>query len=222
MSEFTGCPEEMYRFFWEIAFQNHREFFEANRERYRTLVQQPMLALAERLLPTALSIDPRFQTRPSAIVSRIRRDTRYTKDKSPYRDHVWLGFKPAGMRTSECFVLYAEFERERYGYGMGMYAPEPALMGELRARMLARPKHFLELVEEQRFRERFEVFGESYRRPRFTGCEAPLLPWVNRRSLGFSFASPALSRTYSPQIADEILEAFALLKPVYRFLMGLD
>lgn len=222
MSEFTGCPEEMYRFFWEIAFQNHREFFEANRERYRTLVQQPMLALAERLLPTALSIDPRFQTRPSAIVSRIRRDTRYTKDKSPYRDHVWLGFKPAGMRTSECFVLYAEFERERYGYGMGMYAPEPALMAELRARMLARPKHFLELVEEQRFRERFEVFGESYRRPRFTGCEAPLLPWVNRRSLGFSFASPALSRTYSPQIADEILEAFALLKPVYRFLMGLD
>lgn len=152
MSEFTGCPEEMYRFFWEIAFQNHREFFEANRERYRTLVQQPMLALAERLLPTALSIDPRFQTRPSAIVSRIRRDTRYTKDKSPYRDHVWLGFKPAGMRTSECFVLYAEFERERYGYGMGMYAPEPALMAELRARMLARPKHFLELVEEQRFR----------------------------------------------------------------------
>ncbi len=222
MSEFTGCPEEMYRFFWEIAFQNHREFFEANRERYRTLVQQPMLALAERLLPTALSIDPRFQTRPSAIVSRIRRDTRYTKDKSPYRDHVWLGFKPAGMRTSECFVLYAEFERERYGYGMGMYAPEPALMAELRARMLARPKHFLELVEEQRFRGRFEVFGESYRRPRFTGCEAPLLPWVNRRSLGFSFASPALSRTYSPQIADEILEAFALLKPVYRFLMGLD
>lgn len=222
MSEFTGCPEEMYRFFWEIAFQNHREFFEANRERYRTLVQQPMLALAERLLPTALSIDPRFQTCPSAIVSRIRRDTRYTKDKSPYRDHVWLGFKPAGMRTSECFVLYAEFERERYGYGMGMYAPEPALMAELRARMLARPKHFLELVEEQRFRERFEVFGESYRRPRFTGCEAALLPWVNRRSLGFSFASPALSRTYSPQIADEILEAFALLKPVYRFLMGLD
>lgn len=222
MSEFTGCPEEMYRFFWEIAFQNHREFFEANRERYRMLVQQPMLALAERLLPTALSIDPRFQTRPSAIVSRIRRDTRYTKDKSPYRDHVWLGFKPAGMRTSECFVLYAEFERERYGYGMGMYAPEPALMAELRARMLARPKHFLELVEEQRFRGRFEVFGESYRRPRFTGCEAPLLPWVNRRSLGFSFASPALSRTYSPQIADEILEAFALLKPVYRFLMGLD
>ena len=47
MTEFRGCPEEMYQFFWEIAFQNYREFFEANRERYRRLVQQPMLALAE-------------------------------------------------------------------------------------------------------------------------------------------------------------------------------
>ena len=150
MSEFAGCPEEMYQFFWEIAFQNNREFFEANRERYRRVVQQPMLALAGELAPAALSIDPRFNVRPSSVVSRIRRDTRFTRDKSPYRDHVWLGYKPAGARTSECFVLYAEFERERYGYGMGMYAPEPALMAELRARMLARPQRFLALVQAPR------------------------------------------------------------------------
>lgn len=222
MSEFAGCPEEMYQFFWEIAFQNNREFFEANRERYRRVVQQPMLALAGELAPAALSIDPRFNVRPSSVVSRIRRDTRFTRDKSPYRDHVWLGYKPAGARTSECFVLYAEFERERYGYGMGMYAPEPALMAELRARMLARPQRFLALVQAPRLQARFTPFGESYRRPRFTDCPEALLPWVNRRSLGFSFTSGALSRTYSPAIREELQEGFALLRPLYRFLMGLE
>ena len=220
MTEFRGCPEEMYQFFWEIAFQNYREFFEANRERYRRLVQQPMLALAERLL--ALDINPAFNPRPAAIVSRIRRDTRYSKDKSPYRDHVWLAFKPAEKRTSECFVLYAEFERECYGYGMGMYAPDPAQMGAMRERMRAMPEKFLALVSEPRFAARFRVEGEAYRRPKFTDGAPALLPWLNRRSLSFCFSSPELSRTYSPAIAEEIADAFLLMRPVYRFLMGLD
>lgn len=222
MAEFQGCPEEMYQFFWEIAFQNYREFFEANRDRYRRCVQQPMLALAERLLPVALEINPDFNPRPAAIVSRIRRDTRYTKDKSPYRDHVWLAFKPAEKRTSECFVMYVEFERDHYGYGMGMYAPDTEQMGALRQRMLAHPGRFLAMVQEPRFAERFHVEGETYRRARFTDCDPALAPWLNRKSLSFCFSSPALSRTYSPAIADEIIEAFGLMRPVYRFLMGLD
>lgn len=222
MTEFRGCPEEMYQFFWEIAFQNYREFFEANRERYRRLVQQPMLALAEQLLPVALDINPAFNPRPAAIVSRIRRDTRYSKDKSPYRDHVWLAFKPAEKRTSECFVMYAEFERECYGYGMGMYAPDPAQMGAMRERMRAMPEKFLALVSEPRFAARFRVEGEAYRRPKFTDGDPALLPWLNRRSLSFCFSSPELSRTYSPAIAEEIADAFLLMRPVYRFLMGLD
>lgn len=181
-----------------------------------------MLALAERLLPVALDINPAFNPRPAAIVSRIRRDTRYSKDKSPYRDHVWLAFKPAEKRTSECFVLYAEFERECYGYGMGMYAPDPAQMGAMRERMRAMPEKFLALVSEPRFAARFRVEGEAYRRPKFTDGDPALLPWLNRRSLSFCFSSPELSRTYSPAIAEEIADAFLLMRPVYRFLMGLD
>ena len=222
MNTFSGCSEEMYQFFWEIAFQNHREFFEANRERYKRVVQQPMQALAAELLPTALSMNPNFNQRVPSIVSRIRRDTRYSRDKSPYRDHVWLAFKPAEKRTSECFVVYAEFERDHYGYGMGMYAPDTAQMNALRAKMLAQPNKFLALVEEKQFAERFSVEGEMYRRPKFQDCSAVLSPWLNRKSLSFCYTSTALSRTYSRAIVDEITEAFTLLTPVYRFLMGLD
>lgn len=222
MNTFSGCSEEMYQFFWEIAFQNHREFFEANRERYKRVVQQPMQALAAELLPTALSLNPNFNQRVPSIVSRIRRDTRYSRDKSPYRDHVWLAFKPAEKRTSECFVVYAEFERDHYGYGMGMYAPDTAQMNALRAKMLAQPNKFLALVEEKQFAEHFSVEGEMYRRPKFQDCSAALSPWLNRKSLSFCYTSTALSRTYSRAIVDEITEAFTLLKPVYRFLMGLD
>ena len=50
MSNFTGLHEEMYHFFWELAFNNNPEFFEANRGRYVREVKEPLTALAEALL----------------------------------------------------------------------------------------------------------------------------------------------------------------------------
>ena len=221
MSRFQGLSEDTYRFFWEIAFQNNREFFEANRERYKRVVQEPLFLLAEELLPTALEIDPGFSPKLSNIVSRIRRDTRYTRDKSPYRDHAWLGFRPPMQRVSECFVIYAEFERDAYGYGMGMYTADSARMRQFRERMLARPEQFLSLVGDPAFTQRFALVSEAFKRPRFAGANEALQPWLNLRRLSFQFSSPELSRTLRPEIADEIREGMLLLKPLYRFLMGL-
>ena len=222
MYTFNGCPEEMYRFFWEIAFQNNKEFFEQNRGRYETYVKRPMFALAAELLPVALEMDDNFDTRIPVIVSRIRRDTRFTRDKSPYRDHVWLGFKPAGVRTGEAFMVYAGFERQSYCYGMGMYHPDPVMMQEMRSRILARPDRFLSLVNDEAFRSRFTPEGESYARKKFSHADGEIEGWLNRKSFGFHFSSPEIPKTYSAEIEEEIKEAFRLLAPVYRFLMGKD
>lgn len=219
---FQGLTEDTYRFFWEIAFQNHKSFYDANRDRYKKTVQQPLLKLAELLTPTALEIDPSFNVRPAAVVSRLRRDTRYSKDKTPYRDHAWLGYKPHDQRTSVSFVVYAEFERDAYGYGMGMYAPEPQMMQEFRARILARPQMFLSLVNAPEFSGRFTLVGESFKRPRYQDADEEIRPWLNLRRISFQYSSPALSKTMQPEIFDEIKDAFLLMKPVYRFLMGLD
>lgn len=219
---FQGMTEDAYQFFWDIAFNNEHAYFEENRERYRRVVYLPMKELALLLAPAALEIDPGFNTRASSVISRIRRDTRYSHDKTMYRDHVWLGYRKPGTMISEAYVLYAEFEREGYGYGMGMWAPNSAIMRELRERMLAKPQKFLSLVNDPAFSARFETSGESYKRPRFAQGPAELLPYLNRKSLSFTYFSPNLKNTLSPSVADEILEGFALLKPVYRFLLGLD
>ena len=219
---FQGLTEDTYQFFWEIAFHNDSVFFEANRERYQTSVYKPMKELAVLLTPLAQQIDPEFNVRPASIVSRIRRDTRFSQDKSMYRDHVWLGFRRPGTMVSESFVLYAEFEREGYGYGMGMYGPNAAMMRQLRERMLAKPQKFLSLVTNKAFTDRFTVSGDPFKRPRYKDAPEELLPYLNRKSLAFYFYSEDLKRTMSPVIADEIQEAFEILKPVYRFLMGLE
>ncbi len=219
---FQGLTEDTYQFFWDIAFQNDSAFFEANRERYKKSVYQPMKELAILLTPTALEIDPEFNVRAASIVSRIRRDTRYSHDKTMYRDHAWLGFRRPGKMISESFVLFAEFERESYGYGMGMYGPNATLMRAFRERMLARPQKFLSLVNDPKLTETFEISGEPFKRPRYHDGPEALLPYLNRKDLSFYFSSPNLKKTLKPEIADEIVAAFNLLKPIYRFLTGLD
>jgi len=219
---FQGLNKDAYQFFWEIAFNNEASFFEANRERYKKNVYEPLKQLAVELTPAAQEIDAEFNVRPSSVISRIRRDTRYTHDKTMFRDHAWLGFRRPGGMLSESLVVYAEFEREGYGYGMGMYGSNPALMREIRPRILAKPQKFLSLVNDPAFIERFTVEGELFKRPRFTDAPEGVLPFLNRKGLSFCYSSPNLSKTLSPEIATEIIEGFQLLKPVYRLMMGLD
>ena len=219
---FQGLNEDTYQFFWEIAFQNDAAFFEANRERYRKSVYEPLKQLAIELTPAAQQIDPDFNIRPSSVISRIRRDTRYSHDKTMFRDHAWLGFRRPGSMLSESFVVYAEIEREGYGYGMGMYGSNPALMREIRPRILAKPQKFLSLVTDPAFAARFRVEGDPFKRPRITDAPDAVLPYLNRKGLSFCFSSPNLKQTLSPAIAEEIIEGFHLLRPVYRLMMGLD
>ncbi len=219
---FPGLSADMYRFFWDIAFHNDPAYFEENRARYKESVQQPLLLLARLLTPAALEADPQFCQRPAYILSRIRRDTRYSKDKSPYRDHAWLSYRYPGVSQGESFVLYAEFERESWGYGMGMYYSNTEAMQRFRARMLAEPARFLSLISEPAFASRLVPQGELYKKPRHFAEDERLLPYINRKSLSFCFSSPDLDKTLRPQLADELTEAFLVMKPVYRFLMGLD
>lgn len=219
---FAGFTEDTYSFLWELAFHNDQSFFEANRARYKRVLYEPLFQLTETLIPTVRDIDDRLNLRPSSTISRIRRDTRYTKDKSPYRDHAWLGYKMADSYVSESFCIYAEIEREGYGYGMGMYAPEPRLMQMIRDRILARPQKFLSLVNETEFARIFTLNGVAYKRPKYPDAAPELAPYLNLRSMSFSFYSTELKSTLKPALADEIEHGFVVLKPVYRFVMGLD
>lgn len=218
MSEFPGLTPDFYRFFLEIAFQNDKAFFESNRSRYEASIKRPLLQLATILGPQAQQLDERFQTRPAAVVSRIRRDTRYTKDKSLYRDHAWLGWRLPGTYVSESFTLYVEFERDHYGYGMGMYAPHPELMGHIRARILARPSEFLSLVGDNTFAKRFSLEGESFKRARYLDAPDEIRSYLNYKNISFCYRCEQIENTMQPQILDELIEAFMLMKPVYRFL----
>ncbi|OQB20378.1 MAG: hypothetical protein BWY11_02448 [Firmicutes bacterium ADurb.Bin182] len=220
-TDFQGFTQDAFKFFMEIAFNNNREFYEANKERYKKAVLEPMRLLAAKLLPDVLNIDPDFDTRLGAIVSRLRRDTRFSKDKSMYRDHSWLGFRRPGKRISESFTLYFEISPSGYGYGMGMYSPDPQLMKPMRERMLAKPARFLEMAQELE-RAGFKIEGDAYKRDRFPDAPEALRPYLNLKGIGWHYSTAQVSKSMTPELLNELKSAFAALGPMYRFLCGVD
>ena len=219
---FQGFTPDAYRFLLELRFNNNKEFFDQNRARYHEVLKRPLTQLAQELLPTALEIDPLFNQRMTSILSRIHRDTRYTKDKSPYRDHAWLSFRHPGSRISEGFCLYYEMGPEHYGYGMGMWGANSELMQVIRARILAAPTEFLAEAEAL-LAAGFIAEGECFKRDRFPTAPEALKPYLNRKGFSFCYEVPSLSPTMRAELLPELQDAFRRMGRLYRFLfMGKD
>ena len=161
---FTGFTQEALSFLSDIRFNNNQTFYEANKERYEKHVKAPLRAISDEMIPVVQLIDPRLDTRPGRTMSRIRRDTRYTKDKSPFRDHVWLGWRYPGESRSEGFGMWWGFGPDWMSWGCGCYAGDKPLMDALRLQIRRDPDSVRAVLAHPRLKDRFDLYGEAYKK----------------------------------------------------------
>ena len=116
--------KEIFQFFHELAKHNKKTWMDANRERYRDTVCKPFRRLLEELSPALLKMDSRFDVaaRGGTNFSRINRDIRFAKDKTPYRTQMYVKFSvplPGEMEGGE---LYVGISAETVTIGFRIYA----------------------------------------------------------------------------------------------------
>lgn len=133
---FAGIPSETPRFLAELAANNRKDWFEANRARYEAEWRDVGLSLVEALQPFCARATPRLEAQPKigGALRRIHRDTRFSKDKSPYAPmlHIVLSLVGAPERhTGFHFVLHPD----RVGFGAGQYGLAPEALARFRARV---------------------------------------------------------------------------------------
>ena len=100
---------ETFQFFKDLGRNNSKSWMDENRERYQEAVVQPFRRLLEELAPAMLEIDSRFETsgRTGPNFSRINRDIRFAKDKTPYKTQMYLKFSvpaPGGGETGQLYM----------------------------------------------------------------------------------------------------------------------
>ncbi|MCJ9429525.1 TIGR02453 family protein [Kordiimonas marina] len=112
-------PAAGIRFLQDLADNNSRDWFEANRARYEADVKAPATFLAEAV---AIRFGDRLGTPLSHKIFRVPRDLRFTKDKTPYNTHLRFAFWPKGKDSAQPAggpALYMSIEGDRHVCGAG-------------------------------------------------------------------------------------------------------
>src|SRR3954447_5503218 len=135
-SAFAGFPRQGLEFLEALATDNTREYFDAHRATYQSQLLQPakdfVVALGEELR-ARVSAGLRAEPRINGSILRINRDTRFSTDKRPYKDHVdfwfWEGDAPSRERPG----LFVRLRPATVTLGAGMHSFEPTALAAYRA-----------------------------------------------------------------------------------------
>lgn len=175
MSGFEGFAPEALRFLADLREHNDRAWFQAHRDEYETLLLEPARDLVEALgveldrFAAGINADPRV----GRSIMRINRDTRFSRDKRPYKDHVdlwlWQGEGPSRERPGYWFRLTPE----RLILGAGMHGFERPVLERYRE-AVADPARgsALERAAEAVAEAGYELGGRRYKRVP-TGYDVP-------------------------------------------------
>ena len=217
---FQGYSNETFEFFMAIRFNNNRAFFQENRDWYQQAVREPSIALAQELAELVEEIDPNLERRPHRVVSRINRDIRFARDKSPYRDRVWLSFHHTGEDKGKLPGLYFEVNDEIGVCGTGFYRGNKPLMDALRRQMIAKPSEALAVLAPILAQYHLYTIPSA----RITIPEElpfELQELYAARSFYFEKTIPDFDLIRSPALAEELKESFKRLTPLYRYILDL-
>lgn len=216
--EFKGFTAEALRFLFENKMNNSKEWYDLHKGEYKQLVYNPFVELIMELAPTITDIDSQMITTPSKLISRVRRDTRFTRDKTLYRDNVWLVFlrDKTLMSTSPCY--WFEISQKGSSYGVGYYGAQTGSMSKMRDMIINKHPYFLKALECHEAHERFIIGGEMYKRSKFPDQPENLKLWLDRKNIYFEAVQNDFKLAFSEELPHALAEGFRELKPIYDFL----
>jgi len=203
----------------EVKKNNSKEWFSENKERYNESLLLPLKEFVMQLRDVMLDIDAQFEVEPRVdrTISRIYRDTRFSKDKSLYKDRAWVTFKKKGQSNVDYPAFFFEVSPVGFCYGMGFYSASVKSMRAIREKIDAEEKSFVQLVDEIDRQKVFSPEGELYKKNRYQGFDAKLADWYNRKNLYLIHHSEHVSELFVADFIEKMKEDYRALKAFYRF-----
>ncbi len=219
---FCGFTEDALRFLLENKINDSKDWYDSHKNEYKQYVYNPFVELIMELAPTMTEIDSKIMTIPSKLISRVRRDTRFTKDKTLYRDNAWFVFlrDKSQMSTSPCF--WFEISQRGSSYGVGYYGAATKSMAVMREMIINKHKAFLNALECYESQNEFVIGGEMYKRSKFPDQPENLKLWLDRKNIFFECVQDDFKLAFSKELPEVLKNGFKKLKPIYDFLCEVE
>lgn len=220
---FTGFKPETIQFLKDLGKNNNKPWFEAHRSDYETFLLQPFRNLASDLATTMLGIDKYMEVGPTIgkTISRIYRDTRFSKDKSIFRNRMWLSYKRSSKEWQEAPGFFFELNEHGYTYGMGIYQATPMAMRKFRELLDKQPGVFLDVISFFYDQDTFKLAGDDYKKILNPNQTVQLQQWYQKKSF-YLYAEKKINKNlFSWKLAEELASSFKTLSPLYHYLWQL-
>ena len=185
-----------FAFLRDLANNNRRQWFNANRDRYEDHVKVPALRFIEDFRPRLAKVSAHFRAdaRPvGGSLFRIYRDVRFSKDKRPYMIHTGIQFRHAAAKDVHAPGFYLHLEPRNVFMGCGVWHPDGPSLQKIRSRIVDDPAAWKRTLRAKKFAGRFQLGGESLKRaPRGIDPEHALIEDLKRKD--FIAFTPLLQR----------------------------
>ena len=138
---FNGFDPSMLGFLDELAQNNERDWFAENKHRYERLVREPALDFIVAMGPLLDRIAPQFEAvakKMGGSLMRVFRDTRFGRDKTPYKTNVGIQFRHTQGKDVHAPGYYLHIEPGAHFIGAGMWRPDPDSLAGIRNAIVER------------------------------------------------------------------------------------
>lgn len=218
-SAFPGFSPRALTFLRNLKRNNRRDWFQPRKAEYEKLIKLPMLELIGCLNEEFARFAPNYVTPLQKATYRIYRDTRFSKDKSPYKTHISAIFPRDTASKKEGAVFYFHFtEKEVLVFG-GVYMPEREELMAYRMLLQDRYRELQEILRGPKLRRMVgQLQGEQLSRmPKGFPTDHPAESLL-RGKQWFLEGTLDISTLTSPKLLPELARHFEVMAPMVEFL----
>jgi uncharacterized protein (TIGR02453 family) len=218
-SAFPGIPSAGIDFFRSLARHNNRDWFLPRKHIFEEQVKQPMRELVAALNAAMMDFAPDYTTDPDKAILRIYRDTRFSKDKTPYKTHLAANFRWRGSGRHEGAGFYFAISHKEVAIGGGLYIPTPEALLAMRNYIADNYEELRKVAGSRTVRRLLgEVQGEQLTRvPKGFAADHPAADWLRfKQYIFYMVLEPEIAT--SPALLREIVQRFRAMTPFVAFL----
>ncbi|MFC2150377.1 DUF2461 domain-containing protein [Calditrichota bacterium] len=200
-----------FDFFADLMKNNNKAWFDKNRKRYDASVQKPMKALAASLTAPVTTILPDFSGK--AKISRINNDIRFHKNKPPYKEHMWIAFKPEGDFVAEMFTGISE---NGWSAGVGLHGQKKDEINLWRENLLKHTDLWRAYTNSFNSVDKLQIhYGDPYKKPLYPDIPEDIYELVQARG-AWMFTNT--TRKFSANPESDVFNAICRMLPAYMFM----
>lgn len=219
----TDCyfTKQTFAFLSVLAEKNERGWFEAHQQEYEDFVRTPALDFIRDMSDEMPAISRHFLAQPKKVggsLMRIYRDTRFSKDKTPYKTNIGIQFRHEVGKDIHAPGYYLHIEPGECFVGIGLWHPDAEALFKIREAIVQKSEAWLVARDDKAFRKHFALEGDSLANaPRGFAKDHPLAEDLKRKDF-IGMATLSEATVTSNKLRAQVVERFRESAPYMRFL----